>query len=70
MNIQILKHVDFLNEIIKLMIINDMYTFNNRSYGLFVENLVLKSFFMINGDNVVLINTLCILTVQCQVDMQ
>lgn len=45
MNIQILKHVDFLNEIIKLMIINDMYTFNNRSYGLFVENLVLKSFF-------------------------
>lgn len=47
-----------------------MYTFNNRSYGLFVENLVLKSFFMINGDNVVLSNTLCILTVQCQVDMQ
>lgn len=27
------------------MTINDMYTFKNRSYGLFVKNLVLKTYF-------------------------
>lgn len=27
------------------MTINDMYTFKNRSYGLFVKKLVLKTYF-------------------------